>query len=63
MNLEDKITFQDELDADETRNEYSFSRPWVRWGGVRGFAIFLCLSSLSVLCGVLSSKQTQMLFG
>lgn len=25
MNLEYKITFQDDLDAEETRNEYSFN--------------------------------------
>lgn len=39
MNLEYKITFQDDLDAEETRNEYS-------WGVIRGVAISLCLSSL-----------------
>lgn len=46
MNLEYKITFQDDLDAEETSREYSFSRPWVRWGVIRGVAIFLVVDGL-----------------
>ena|GEM_PF-3840740 len=41
INIDYKITFQDDLDAQETSNEYSFNRPWVKWGVFRGFG--LCL--------------------
>ena len=58
MNIEYKITFQDDLDAEETRNQYSFSRPWFRWVAIRGVAIFIVVDALtSIIWGILDKTD------
>ena len=58
IEIDYKITFQDDLDARETDLEYSFNRPWVKWGVIRGFSLFLVLIGLySIISGIIESSD------
>lgn len=58
MNIKYEITLQDDLDAKQTYNEWNFNRPWLKWIAIRGFPIFLCLSSLFyILLGIYNSND------
>lgn len=46
IDLDYKLTYQDNLDNLETSNEYSFNRPWVKWLIIRGGTVFLVLIGL-----------------
>lgn len=46
MELKYPIVLEDHLDAHQASLEYNFSRPWVRWGLLRGLPTFLIVSSL-----------------
>ena len=46
INIDYKITFQDDLDANETDLEYKFNLPWFKWGVVRGTSLSLLLLGL-----------------
>ena len=46
INIDYKITFQDDLDANETICEYIFNRPWFKWLMIRGITLFFILTGL-----------------
>ena len=47
LDIDYKITFQDDLDNKETYSEYSFDRPWVKWIIIRGGTAFFILFGAS----------------
>lgn len=60
INIDYTITFQDDLDANETSNEYSFNRPWVKWGIFRGLSLIMFLDGLYlVVLGIIESSDPE----
>lgn len=56
INLDYQITFQDDLDANETNAEYKLSLSWFKWI-LRGLSLLIILSGLGIAIATIEESQ------
>ncbi len=58
INIDYKLTLQDELDSRETNMEYGLSNPWIKWLLVRGLiGLFIFLGLFATIDGILHNSN------